>query len=96
MTKDDIISMAREAGLIRDDSTAARLLPGTDLYPELNVFASLVAEHARNRTWTQAHWTEYERSIAAAEREACIDIVARHGGSVEIEAAIRARGQDAS
>ncbi len=27
------------------------------------------------------------------EREACIDIVARHGGSVEIEAAIRARGQ---
>lgn len=30
---------------------------------------------------------------AAAEREACIDIVAMHGGSVEIEAAIRARGQ---
>lgn len=71
MTKDDIIRMAREAGLIKDDSTAARLLPGTDMYPELNVFASLVAEHARNRTWTQAHWTEYERSIAAAEREAC-------------------------
>ena len=31
--------------------------------------------------------------VAAAEREACIDIVAMHGGSVEIEAAIRARGQ---
>ncbi len=27
------------------------------------------------------------------ERESCIDIVAMHGGSVEIEAAIRARGQ---
>lgn len=27
------------------------------------------------------------------EREACIDIVARHGGSVEIEAVIRARGK---
>ena len=27
-----------------------------------------------------------------AEREAIIDIVAQHGGSVEIEAAIRARG----
>lgn len=27
------------------------------------------------------------------EREACIDIVAMHGGSVEIEAAIRARGE---
>ena len=25
----------------------------------------------RNRTWTQEHWTEYERSIAAQEREAC-------------------------
>ena len=31
--------------------------------------------------------------VASAEREACIDIVAIHGGSVEIEAAIRARGQ---
>jgi hypothetical protein len=73
MTRDDIIRMAREAGLIKDDSTAARLLPGTGLYPELNVFASLVAEHARNRTWTQDHWTEYERSIAAAERKRCIE-----------------------
>ena len=32
-------------------------------------FAELVAEAERNRTWTQDHWTEYERSIAAAERE---------------------------
>jgi len=31
--------------------------------------------------------------VAAAEREAIIDIVAFHGGSVEIEAAIRARGE---
>jgi hypothetical protein len=31
----------------------------------------MAAEAERNRTWTQAHWTEYERSIAAAEREAC-------------------------
>lgn len=30
--------------------------------------------------------------VAAAEREALIEIVAFHGGSVEIEAAIRARG----
>jgi hypothetical protein len=29
----------------------------------------------RNRKWTQAHWTEYERSIAAAEREACVGII---------------------
>jgi len=35
--------------------------------------------------------------VVAAERERfaseCIDIVAMHGGSVEIEAAIRARGE---
>jgi hypothetical protein len=35
--------------------------------------------------------------VAAAERERfaleCIDLVAFHGGSIEIEAAIRARGQ---
>lgn len=31
--------------------------------------------------------------LMAAERDACIDIVAMHGGSVEIEAAIRARGE---
>jgi len=27
-----------------------------------------------NRTWTQEHWTEYERSIAATERDACAKI----------------------
>ena len=30
---------------------------------------------------------------AAKEREKCIDLVAFHGGSVEIEASMRARGQ---
>ena len=47
-------------------------------------------------TWPQGITDELERFaalVAAAEREACIDIVAMHGGSVEIEAAIRARGQ---
>ena len=38
-------------------------------------------------------WKDAWIQGAAAEREACIDIVAMHGGSVEIEAAIRARGQ---
>ena len=58
----------------------------------------------RNRTWTPGHWTEYERGIAAAEREACIaDIqlcIPRSGHSTpEIVFAkkaidrIRARGQ---
>ena len=35
---------------------------------------------------------ELDWQIREQEREACIDIVAMHGGSVEIEAAIRARG----
>jgi len=34
-------------------------------------FAEIDRADERNRTWTQEHWTEYENSIAAAEREAC-------------------------
>jgi hypothetical protein len=67
MTRDDIIRMAREAHMHHmawDDD----YIEGTER------FAALVAAHERNRKWTQAHWTEYERSIAAAEREACAKI----------------------
>ena len=60
MNRDDIITLAREAGFTGYDSQSERL----------HAFATLVA---------------------AAEREAIIDLVAMHGGSVEIEAAIRAR-----
>jgi len=35
----------------------------------------------------------FAKLVAQHEREVCIDIVAMFGGSVEIEAAIRARGQ---
>ena len=41
---------------------------------EIEAFAELVREDERNRTWTQEHWTEYERNIAAAEREACAKV----------------------
>jgi hypothetical protein len=37
----------------------------------LEAFAALVREDERNRTWTPENWTDYERSIAAIEREAC-------------------------
>jgi hypothetical protein len=40
----------------------------------LKAFAELVRADERNRTWTQEHWTEYELSIAAAEREACAKV----------------------
>jgi hypothetical protein len=41
---------------------------------EFEAFAELVRADERNRTWTPEHWTEYERSIAAIEREACANI----------------------
>lgn len=87
MTREKLIELAREAGWeYANDSSG---------YDPLWKFGELVAAAERNRTWTQDHWTEYERSIAAAEREACI----RDCDSVDLAgaddciAAIRARGQ---
>ena len=65
MTDEDIIRMAREAGLVMYDYSD----------PSLERFANLVAAAERNRTWTQDHWTEYERSIVAAEREAVLQAI---------------------
>lgn len=67
MTKSEIIRMARESGLA----------DGIELPHEIasiEMFAAMVAKAARNRTWTQDHWTEYERKIAAKEREACAQL----------------------
>lgn len=77
MTRDDIIRLAREAGLT-----------------ESNHHSKILVRHS-NGSWVDVEQvlTRFAALAAAAEREACIDIVARHGGSVEIEAAIRARGQ---
>jgi len=70
MTRDDVIRMANEAYCSRvnlhTDQKAS--------ISRLERFAKLVAAAERNRTWTQDHWTEYERSIAAAEREACATV----------------------
>jgi hypothetical protein len=66
MTQDEIIRMAREAG-IRDFTCNGE-------FGCLERFVALVAAAERNRTWTQEHWTEYERSIAATEREACAKV----------------------
>lgn len=92
MTRDDIIRMAREAG--------GQGLATRD-FIDIERFAALVVAAERNRKWTQAHWTEYERSIAAAEREASAKVCdARYTGDNNREdmearrcaAAIRARG----
>jgi hypothetical protein len=62
-----IMEMAREAGL--HIATDVNWMPIIGLeYAER--FAKLVREDERNRTWTPENWTDYERSIAAAEREA--------------------------
>ena len=95
MNRDDIIRMAREAGLWS---------AVTDVFPkELERFTTLVAEHERNRLWTQEHWTDYEFAIAkkaaADEREACARVVEQYTGAWSDEGyalaqQIRARGKE--
>ena len=60
------VDMAREAGF-----TDGELAFMGDNFGR---FEALVRADERTRTWTQAHWTEYERSIAAIEREACAKV----------------------
>ena len=67
--KRTIIEMAREAGII-----ALNVECDPSYLPVIERFAALVREDERNQTWTQQHWTDYERSIAAAEREECAKI----------------------
>ena len=95
MNRDDIIRMAREAGISKPwDQEPVK-------WETLERFASLVAAAERNRTWTQDHWTEYERSIAAAEREACAKVVEEwlhgewHNQGVIAALMIRERGAPA-
>ena len=45
---------------------------------------------ATENQWRTLH--DFADLVAAAEREACIDLVAFYGGPVDLEAAIRARG----
>ena len=72
--RDDIIRMAREAG----------------------IGAAITSEDGLPKVWGMPTALELERFAApveAATLQACMDIVARHRGSAEIEVAIRARGQ---
>jgi arginine/ornithine N-succinyltransferase beta subunit len=102
-----VIEMARKAGFSCHHNP--------DLYDcmvasdkAIERFAALVRADERNRTWTQEHWTEYERSIAETEREGCHALrqtlsnphehcqVSAHAYDMAIAAygaAIRARGQ---
>ena len=93
MTQDEIIEMARQAG-VRDDENIFEF----SQYKYLDRFAKLVAQHERKRmAWTQDHWTEYEHNIASAEREACAQLAQDnsdwYGDVATIADLIRARGQ---
>ena len=91
--KRTIMEMAQEAGICRAENNTHWAAHGY----ELEAFAELVRADERNRTWTQQHWTDYERSIAAAEREKCADVVESTPWSnwfrTDCASAIRARGQ---
>ena len=72
----DTIDMAREAGIefqhitgILGKETISTM--GSQRLERIEQLVALVRADERNRTWTKEHWTEYERSIAAQEREAC-------------------------
>jgi hypothetical protein len=74
LTKDELKKQGRE----RADRALSYRKQGLTykwICKEMNISYSrarqLVEIAERNSTWTQDHWTEYERSIAAAEREAC-------------------------
>lgn len=77
-TPEEITAMAKEAG-------------ATKFYQERQSISQ------DNYLVGQAFLERFAALVAAKERErfalGCIDLVAFHGGSVELEAAIRARGQ---
>lgn len=92
--KRQVMEMAREAGMVYREFEDEFANANTDAvdFKTLEAFADLVRSDERNRTWTQEHWTEYERSIAALEREACA-MVAENTKAPFTATAIRARGQ---
>ena len=77
MNQDEIIAMALEAGF---DMSRLPSIRAANVYGEVNDELAIFAALVAAK----------ERGRFALE---CIDLVALHGGSVEIEAAIRARGQ---
>jgi hypothetical protein len=91
------IEMAREVFDVETDDRGRQTF-SIDTYG-VERFAALVRADERNRTWSPSEWGEYERSIAAAEREACARIVeveamqyAEPVWAFEIVNDIRARG----
>jgi hypothetical protein len=66
MTKDEILSMAKEAGMFAH----------TEVQPEILRFAALVAEKATDQANARqnASWARMCEKMVAAEREACAKV----------------------
>ena len=73
-----------------DRDTIIRLAREAELWEMLEGYSSEYASGDAERDCLP-DLQRFAALVAAHEREACIDIVAMHGGSVEIEAAIRSR-----
>jgi hypothetical protein len=54
-------------------------------------FAELVRQDERNLRRTKKEWSDYERAIAADEREACLVILETYPTVLEMIKAIRGR-----
>jgi hypothetical protein len=91
MTQDEIFDAARQSHL---DVYALGRDKSQFIY-RLEAFAKLVAAHTLmhiDPSKFMSHQEGFEVG-AAKEREAIIDLVAMYGGPVDLEAAIRARGE---
>ena len=97
MNKEDIIRMAREAGFFIKENEIYSMSTQSDqeLTEWIERFAALVAKHtlANIDPSSFMSWQEGYEAGKQTERDACIDLVAMYGGPVDLEAAIRARGQ---
>lgn len=102
MTRDDIIAMAREAGLIYWTHNRWWMDAG-EFGEEIERFAALVAAHIRE-TEFKPDWNNYRQGFAdgaAEEREACAKVCESLfdmeddscNEAEQCAAAIRARGQ---
>ena len=85
MKQDEIIRMAREAGVFTGDPF------GVTITPELERFAALVAAHEREKH-SGPSWKTVDDAIAA-EREACAKEADKWIGQEGLAAAIRARSE---
>jgi hypothetical protein len=90
MTKDEILSMAKEAGMFAHK----------EVQPEIERFAALVAEKATEQANARqnASWARMCEKMVAAERELCAQVCEAEGQSPyatkHAAANIRARSKD--